>query len=296
MTRHWYTRKERGSPLLIRSILWLAINLGRKPTRLLLYPITAYFFLFTGKPRLASIDYLNRVLGRKPRWWNGLKHIYYFSCTILDRVFLLSDNFDSFDIHIHNDDALMKYVEAKQGCILLGSHLGSFDVLRAVGISRAKIPIKVLMYQEQNHLIASLCDALNPEIAQSIIPLGKENTLLKVNEALQDGNMVAILADRTLESDQSSDCEFLGKKARFPTGPIVLSSILKVPIMLVYNLYSGKNRYDIYFELLAEQINLKNRHDEKEIHAWTQRYADRLTFYTKKSPYNWFNFYDFWHH
>ncbi len=294
MKTHWSTRKERGSPALIRGILWLAINLGRKYTRLLLFPITAYFFIFAGKARLASRAYLRRARKTEPHWWNGLKHIYYFSCTILDRVFLLSDNFDALDIHIHNDNILMKYIDNKQGCILLGSHLGSFDVLRAVGVSKAKIPLKVLMYQEQNHLIASLLDALNPEIAQTIIPLGKENTLLKVNECLQDGDVVAILGDRALENDQITHCDFLGTKARFPTGSIVLASILKAPIVLVYGLYAGKNRYDIYFELLAEKIELKNRHDKTEIHAWTQRYADRLAFYTEKYPYNWFNFYDFW--
>jgi len=294
MSRHWSSHQERGSPTLIRGMLWLAINLGRKPTRILLYPITAYFFIFAGKSRQASRAYLRRVLGTEPHWWNGLKHIYYFSCTILDRVFLLSDNFETLDIRIHNDEVLTKYIDAKQGCILLGSHLGSFDVLRAVGVARAKIPLKVLMYQEQNHFIASLLDALNPEIAQTIISLGKENTLLKVNESLQNGDIVAILGDRALENDQVTLCDFLGKKARFPTGSIVLASILKAPIVLVYGLYRGKNRYDIHFELLAEQIKLKNRHDEKEIHTWTQRYADRLAFYTKKAPYNWFNFYDFW--
>jgi predicted LPLAT superfamily acyltransferase len=30
------------------------------------------------------------------------------------------------------------------------------------------------------------------------------------------------------------------------------------------------------------------------VKKWTQAYARRLEDYTRRAPYNWFNFYDYW--
>ena len=295
MSKHWSHQKERGSLLAIRSIRWFALHFGRSASRLWLYPISFYFFLFAAQSRQASRAYLRRVLTVTPRWWHVLRHIFHFSSTVLDRVYLLTDNIQSLDIQVHHDEQLMHYAQSKQGCILLGAHLGSFEVLRAIGVSRAQIPLKVLMYKEHNNIITTIFDALNPAIAQTVLPLGEANTLLKVNECLQEGDMIAVLGDRAAPNDKVTQCQFLGDTVDFPVGPVVLASILKVPVILVFGLYRGGNHYDIYFELLAEKLEIERRNDEQEVQKWVQCYADRLAHYTRQSPYNWFNFYDFWH-
>jgi predicted LPLAT superfamily acyltransferase len=35
--------------------------------------------------------------------------------------------------------------------------------------------------------------------------------------------------------------------------------------------------------------------DTATLQEWTQRYVDRLEFHALRAPYNWFNFYDYWH-
>ena len=42
------------------------------------------------------------------------------------------------------------------GCLLLGSHLGSFEVVRAVGLSRERIAVKVLMDEQNAPMIRAL--------------------------------------------------------------------------------------------------------------------------------------------
>jgi predicted LPLAT superfamily acyltransferase len=56
---------------------------------------------------------------------------------------LLTGEFHRFDIKFHQRELLHRQVEDGQGCILLGSHLGSFEVLRALGVTRAEYPLKV---------------------------------------------------------------------------------------------------------------------------------------------------------
>ena len=44
---------------------------------------------------------------------------------------------------------------------------------------------------------------------------------------------------------------------------------------------------------LVARVLDRDRRPE-EIQRWMQRYADRLEYYTRLAPYNWFNFYPFW--
>jgi len=290
----WSERAERGSPVLMRLMRWIALHLGRAPTRLLLYPITLYFLLFAPSARKASQDYLRRLTGRDSHWRSTAKHIFCFASTILDRVFLLSGNADRLDIIIHHAELVTERLKEGHGCVLIGSHLGSFEVLRAPAISMLGFPVKVLMQEDHNKTITRMLHALNPAIADTVIPLGEIDALLKAYDNLQQGYIIGMLADRVAGSDRNVSCEFLGDQADFPGGPWLAAAALKAPVILFFGLYRGGRRYDIHFELLAEQINIDRKTRDQDLPPWVQKYADRLAHYARVAPYNWFNFYQFW--
>ncbi|WP_455210578.1 LpxL/LpxP family acyltransferase [Kaarinaea lacus] len=294
-TKQWQQQKERGSAFLIKFMRWSALNLGRTPTRLILPPIVLYFMLAASKARQASKRYLKRVLNRQPTLWNIANHFYYFAATILDRVFFVIGNYQLFDTRIYNPEVLLDRVEQGQGCILMGAHLGSFEALRAMGITHKQLPIKVLMYKRPGEWIMKLLDALNPQIADSVIPLYQPNTLLVASEFVAQGGVLGMLADRVDNESKTVQCNFLGAPTVFPSGPIALAATFKVPVILIFGLYRGGKRYDLHFELFAEKITLSRENREQEMQQWMQQYADRLAHYAGKAPYNWFNFYDYWH-
>src|SRR6266702_5663202 len=78
----WTTLPERGTPASLRVIAWIAVHIGRRVTRLLLYPITLYFVITAHAARRTSYEYLNRVRGDSPRWWHVFRHFHYFAATI----------------------------------------------------------------------------------------------------------------------------------------------------------------------------------------------------------------------
>jgi predicted LPLAT superfamily acyltransferase len=88
---------------------------------------------------------------------------------------------------------------------------------------------------------------------------------------------------------------FLGAPAQLPIGPWVLASTLRVPVFLGFGIYRGGNRYDCHFELFAERIDLPRADRDAALQRYAQQFADRLEHYARLAPYNWFNFYDFWH-
>lgn len=292
MSRRWFQQGERGSPLLVRFILWLALHVGRAPARLLLYPISGYFLLTGRAARRASRRFLGRALGRPAGWLDAWRHIHCFAAVILDRVFFLADRNGGFDVRLHGFEEVADDLE-RGGCLLFGSHLGSFEALRTHAVRR-RFPLKVLMYRDHNATVTGLLDTLNPAVADTVIPLGRADTLLQVREALEEGCLVGLLADRVAESDKTVHLPFLGRAAAFPTGPMYLAATLQAPVILFFGIYRGGRRYDIHFETLGSPGPVARPDREAAVREWTGRYVARLEAYARDAPFNWFNFYDFW--
>ena len=291
---HWVGLQERGTPASLEVIAWIAERLGRRVARLLLYPITFYFVMTAHAARRASYEFLTRARGHSVHRWHVLRHFYHFASTILDRVYLLRGEFDRFSVTIHGKEVLQRQNENSKGSILLGSHLGSFEVLRALGVMQGGFPLKVLMDTRHNQNISRFFDALNPTIAGTVIAPDRPDTLIRVRESLDAGCFVGMLGDRVFGAEKTSRCQFLGAPATFPAGPIVLAAMMHCPVVLFFGLYRGGNRYEIYFEQFADEIRLDRERRTEEIQSWMQRYVARLEHYAGLAPYNWFNFYPFW--
>ncbi|MFI0414492.1 MAG: lipid A biosynthesis acyltransferase [Candidatus Thiodiazotropha sp.] len=294
MSASWTSQRERGSALALQLILWIALNLGRHVARLFLYPITLYFFITAPAQRHSSKHFLTQVLGRPAGNVDVIRQIHCFASTILDRVYLLANKMEGLEICLHNQDVVISRMGRQGGAILLGAHLGSFEVLRSLARLKYQVPLKILMYPRHNEAITRILSDLNPDLHNTIIPMGQTDTLIRVENDLSEGNLVGMLGDRITENDKTTDCKFFGRDARFPEGPMRLASILKVPVVLFFGIYRGGNRYDIYFEEFAERIDVDRQHRDRDIQRWTQRYVERIEWQTRQAPYNWFNFYDLW--
>ena len=73
-----------------------------------------------------------------------------------------------------------------------------------------------------------------------------------------------------------------------------MAGALKIPVALFFGIYRGGIRYDIYFEKLTDRVDLSPPGRDEHIHAWVQKYVDRLEHHARSAPFIWFNFYDFW--
>ncbi len=294
MSSHWKGHGERGTTGALRLILWIALHLGRFAARSLLYPITLYFLISAGPARRASREYLSLILGRPAGLRDVAKHIHTFSSTILDRVFLMARRFDEVDVATHNHRLIAEYTAAGKGCILLGSHLGSFEILRATAIVKRELPLKILMVPSHNEKMMKVLSELNPRLNDTIIPLGQPDTLIRAKEVVAQGGIIGLLGDRVADTNKIVQCRFLDRDTQFPQGPMLMASLLKAPVFLFFGLYLGGNRYVIHIEHFTDQVTTERGRRNESLQIWTQRYADRLEHYARLAPYNWFNFYDFW--
>ncbi|HEX3122756.1 MAG TPA: acyltransferase [Rhodanobacteraceae bacterium] len=289
-------RKEGGGRFAIWLIRTIGLKLGRPVARSLLYPITLYFYFRRQFERRASYEFLTRVFGRPAGAVEVMRHIHRFAATILDRIFLLAGDFSRFDVHIHGIDELISRIRPDKGVLLLGSHVGSFEVLRVAAAERRDADLCVVLDRQQTPAMTQLLDAINPEIGRSVIDASGDPTdlLLALGEAIAKGRAVAMLADRTHAHETSALVDFLGAPAAFPVAPFRIASVLQVPVVLCFGMYRGGNRYDLHFELFAERLALPRRGAEAEVRSVVQRYVARIEHYVRDDPFNWFNWYDIW--
>ena len=99
----WVTHRERGSMTMLRIMTFLSLRLGRAGGRIFLHWIAAYFFAFAPTARRHARAYLRKVLGREPTAADRYRHVLTFPTTIHDRVFLLKERFDLFDITLDGE-------------------------------------------------------------------------------------------------------------------------------------------------------------------------------------------------
>ena len=291
---NWTQQPERGSMLLLRLMAWIGLRLGRPVARLLLLPISLYFLLFAPAARRASRLYLTRALGRPAHWRDVYRHIHTFSSTILDRIYLLNDRHDLFDLRIHQEALLVQAKNDHEGRLMLGAHMGSFESVRAQRHRYSDAPpVALLMYEANARKLGQLMRSINPAVSQEIIALGELNAMLQVQTRLDQGAFIGMLADRSFQDDEVTWLPFLGQPAPFPTGAFRLAALMRQPLLLMLGIYRGGKQYDIHFEMLFDF----SRTDLKRSAAIAQaqaRYVARLEHYCRTYPYNWFNFYDFW--
>lgn len=295
MSHYWTHQKERSNIYLIRFICHLASKSGRTFVRFFLPIITLYFFLTSPTTRRSSRQFQQRVGVKKTNSLSVLKHMHWFASTVLDRVYFITDQFQYFDINIKNLDVIEKVLADSQKCILLGAHLGSFDVLRTMAVSKNKLSLKILMQRSHNEMVTGVLEGLNPDIAGTVIDLADEDAILEIQQSVDQGYSIGILGDRHAGKERLVSANLLGGKVEMPAGPFLLASIFKVPVVVFYGLYRGANRYDIIFELLSDNVDISRQHREQDLQAICQQYCDSLERHIKIEPKNWFNFYDYWH-
>ncbi|MDE2600020.1 MAG: acyl-CoA synthetase [Rhodocyclaceae bacterium] len=291
---HWRQSPERSHSAIMKLMVWISLRLGRRLSRGVLHGIAAYFLLFSPRARRASALYLRRLLGRPARIGEQYRHFLTFASTVHDRIYLLNDRFDLFDIRIVGESVIRRHVDAGRGILLMGGHLGSFEAMRAIGRHHTDLKVCMVMYAEPAAKLSAVLAAINPAAVQDIVPLGQMQSMLELSERLEAGQMAGMLCDRNGGDGPDRPHDFLGTPAAFPLGPFRLAAMLRRPVVFMTGLYLGGNRYEIHFEELADFSNVERASREAAIQTAQAHYVGRLESFCRYAPFNWFNFFDFW--
>ncbi len=306
----WAETRERSNRVALRFMAWVATRAGRRAARWLLHPIALYFLCFAAAPRRHSARYLRRVLGRAPTLGERYRHIHSFAAVVLDRVYFARGQVERFDLKVEGGGLIDETLAAGRGAFFLGAHFGSFEALHAIGATRPGMRVAHVMYPDNARMIHEVLAAIAPGFQLGIIPIGRSGSTLQIRDWLDGGGGVGLLGDRWLPAPAGAAAsatpagrsgfvtlDFLGQPARFIDGPLRLALLLRRRVLFMAGIYLGGNRYHLRFDLLADFSEAPRDPAQREalLRQALQDYVAKLQALCIEHPFNWFNFYDFWH-
>jgi len=294
-TVNWRSVPEVGTMLGLRLVAGTLRLFGRAAAGALLWVVCWYYLAFSSTARRASWDFFTR-LGQPSTLRHTHRHLWAFARVAADRLLFLTGDTDDLVVHLHGHEHIMALAAAKKGGLLLGAHLGSFEAMRSLA-ARYDVPLLVVADFKNARRINALLEHFSPQLRVRLLELDPENPtgLLAAKEAVDRGELVAMLADRATHRDERDvSVPFLGGSARLPVGAHVLASVLGCPVFFVCALFEGPRTYQVHCVPLTDRVLLPRADRAGALKNEVERYARVLEDFARRSPMNWFNFFPFW--
>lgn len=303
---HWSKFKERGSMLGIEVLVFIHKYLGNWLFKVILFPVMVYFYLSGSVARKSIHHYLsnlnkhqhNRVLTQGQLFRKGFRVFYNFGLAIVDKFDAWLGKVSIDDIDIVNKDAYQSLLDAN-GAVIFSAHLGNMEVCRAIFSSgEHKRKLNVITYNEHTPTFNNFLKKVNKDAAINFIHINNFGPAdsIQLKQKIEDGEAIVIFADRTSVNNPDSvyQVPFMGEDAPFAKGPFALAAIMECPVFLMFCV-KEKGRFKACIEEFAQPKKVKRKERNDYFTGLAIKYAQRLEYYCQKSPYQWFNFFNFWH-
>lgn len=213
---------------------------------------------------------------------------------LIDKVALSAGIAGDFDYDNEGEHFIHQFIREGKGCILIGGHIGSWDI--AAFFLHIRTKVNVVMYQNEKAQIQAVLDQAKGTNQVNIIPMSNDMSyLIEVKNALDRNEVVCFNADRFIRGDKTMTFHFLGEKAHFPTGVYQIAAKLKSPIACIAGVKKSKRKYQFYCEPIPYKPLTRNKQEDNAIfHGMVKQYVLFFERITRQYPLQWFNHFNFW--
>ncbi|MBR4137209.1 MAG: lysophospholipid acyltransferase family protein [Bacteroidales bacterium] len=273
-----WSGKTDGQPWMQRSLiamfrvvpLWLPYGV--------MALVVPFYMIFNRRGYNAMYRFFRERMnyGRWKSFWKVYANHFRFGQIILDRFGVYAGKKYRF---ITEGQELMDELETHpEGFVNLSSHVGNYEIA-GYSLKPKSKRFNALVYAGETATVMENRQKMLSQNNMSMIPVKEDMShLFLLNNAIDNGEIVSMPADRIFGSQKAVECQFFGEKARFPMGAFALASKKNVPMLAVFVM---KESYKTYYAFVR---GIKNAQD----------FADNLEEIVKRYPTQWFNYFDFW--
>ncbi|KXK18024.1 MAG: acyltransferase [Candidatus Parvibacillus calidus] len=285
MPEKWTGRSQANS-LGFSIFIWIIKHFPLGFSYLLLRLVAIFYLFFSAKANNALIEFYTTLKLNRP--YSILRRYATFNLfgqALIDKLAIYLQVGKELSFDFENEQQLHQLAQEGKGAILLGAHLGNWEIASQL-LHRIKVPIHVVLLDNEEKKIKSLIERNSTGKSFSTIPISEDiSFVIKIKEALDNGGFVCMHADRYMDGMRVLEAEFLGKSAKFPLGPFYLGTRLKAPAVFVYAIKDRKFHYQFS---CSKAYRLKT--SEELLHA----YVHLLEQMARNHALQWYNFYPFW--
>jgi KDO2-lipid IV(A) lauroyltransferase len=231
------TRRDEFAYRAYATVAWLGRVLPTHTGRMLFRWVgTAAFHLLPGV-RATVADNLAAALGREPddplvlattreafqsyaRYWFDSFDVVGWSDERIQGSFVLE-----------GEEHLRRAVDTRTGAITVSPHMGNWDATGRMMKARG-IPVASVAERLRPEALFRLFRDHRAALGMRIVGLGESGTGRRLAEALREGTIVALLADRDI-TGRGIEVEMFGRSRRLPVGPALLSLTTGAPLLPV---------------------------------------------------------------
>lgn len=282
--------KSRGTVLGYKIFVFFIKKAGIKTAYFILYFVAAYYFIFLKKSNQAIFYYFKERLGYS--YFKSKKMVYKsyytFGQTILDKISISAGMRNKFSYEFDGVEILKKLLSEKKGGVLISAHIGNFEIAEHFfGEIDVEFQINLVTTDLEHSAIKNYLEKITKKSSVKFIIIKDDlSHIFEINAALALNELVCFTGDRYFEGGKFLTEKLLGEEAKFPAGPFLIASRLKVPVVFVYVMKEPNLHYHLY----TREAIVKHR-DEKVL---LKAYTENLEMMLKEYPLQWFNYFDFW--
>lgn len=224
----------------------------------------------------------------KSAWLTYVNHCK-FSEVVIDRFAMYAGR--QFDVQVEGMEHFKALESRDEAFLHLSSHIGNYEIAGYTLVSEKKM-IHAVVYGYEKASVMENRNSMFSKTNISMIAMTEDMSyLFEIDKAICKGDIVSFPSDRYMGNTKTIECEFFGKKAKFPAGPFTVAAMRGLDVLAVNVMKVGRKKYKIFVAPLHYD---KTAPRKKQIAELCGAYVAELEKRLSEHPEQWYNFYDFW--
>ncbi len=290
-----WSGKTKGGVFGYNFFIILIKNTNRRIPYLFLRAVALYFLFFSQNKSIKFyFKKIHRYKGLK-LFRNIYKNYVLLGEILIDKIAFMVKEKNKFTFDYDGENYLRQMAANNKGGMLIGAHMGNWEIAGNL-LERIDTKINIVLVDAEHHRIKELLEKNKVIRKFNIITIKDDfSHLHKIKQAFNNDEFVVIHGDRYVEGSATITADFMGKPAKFATGPLYMASKNKVPVSFVFTMKEKGFHYHFYAskpKVYDYPANLKTRKNDME--NTVKEYVSVLEKMVKKYPTQWFNYFPFW--
>ena len=247
--------------------------------------------LFNRASRISTYNFYRKCFGFgfiKSLWMTYRNHCS-FSQVVIDKFAMYAGK--KFHIDIDGYENFHELSMQPEGFVQLSSHVGNYEIAGYSLVAKTKRFNAVVFGGEKASVMENRGKLFDGNNIRMIPILEDMSHLFVIDQALANGEILSIAADRVSGSQKVFRIDFMGKEAGFPQGPFIMASMRHLPVLFVSVMKTAAKKYKIDVKKIdcPEQGNTRARANKI-----AEKYVTLLENTVREHPAQWYNYFDFW--
>lgn len=221
--------------------------------------------------------------------WNTYRNHCLFAETVVDKFAMYAGR--GFGIEIEGYEHFHRLAHNREGFVQLSSHMGNYEIAGYSLVAKDK-RFNALVYSgEKQTIMDNRVKMFSHTNIRMICNSGDMSHLFLINDALANGEIVSIAADRRWGSGKTVKVQLMGGVVQLPQGPFRVVCSRELEALVVHVMKKNWKTYTIHVNPLSYSRDVSR---SEQVECLARGYAAVLEEMLGRYPTQWFNYFDLW--